>query len=296
MKKLDNNQLNIKNTVKAINNTTSAEFKKLNSANNEVEIEYVGSFGDAIYDAFGSNKITKGTAIEILEDESLKFIEKDEVEEAIKCGPNSENIKITLKSGDEFLFVPNGTSYKLLTYTSNGNTVHFSNGLYELWDNVLGGNGNGTRKEIDSMSLYGNSLMIKLVDGVKIFYDTSKNNEITAFALNDNFYSVNELKRAIDTLRENLLAPLEQELRRATSGSALDTHPYIQQLKQKIQDIKEKYSYDNATDFSIEDYGVAIDGVGSLWSVKFENNKATSVVYKDRDNSPYLDGHVEMEI
>lgn len=289
MRKLDNNQLSIKNTVKSIDNNPTAELKKLNSTSNEMEIEYVGSFGDAIYDAFGSNKITKGTAIEILEDEKLKFIEKDEVEEAIKCGPNSENIKITLKSGDEFLFVPNGTSYKLLTYTSNGNTVHFSNGLYDLYDNIYVG---GTTKEIDSMSLYGNSLMIKLVDGVKIFYDTSKNNEITSFALNDNFYSVDEIKRAIDTLKENLLAPLEQELRRA-SGS---THPYFQQLKEQIQDIEEKYSYDNATDFSIEDYGVAIDGVGSLWSIKFENNKATSVVYRDRNNSPYLDGHVEMEI
>lgn len=289
MRKLDNNQLSIKNTVKSIDSTHMTELKKLNSTSNEMEIEYVGSFGDAIYDAFGSNKITKGTAIEILEDESLKFIEKDEVEEAIKCGPNSENIKITLKSGDEFLFVPNGTSYKLLTYTSNGNTVHFSNGLYDLYDNIYVG---GTTKAIANMSLYGDSLMIELVDGVKIFYDTSKNNEITSFALNNNFYSVDEIKRAIDTLKENLLAPLEQELRRA-SGS---THPYFQQLKEQIQDIEEKYSYDNATDFSIEDYGVAIDGVGSLWSIKFENNKATSVVYRDRNNSPYLDGHVEMEI
>lgn len=293
MRKLDNNQLSIKNTVKSIDSTHMTELKKLNSTSNEMEIEYVGSFGDAIYDAFGSNKITKGTAIEILEDESLKFIEKDEVEEAIKCGPNSENIKITLKSGDEFLFVPNGTSYKLLTYTSNGNTVHFSNGLYDLYDNIYVG---GTTKAIANMSLYGDSLMIELVDGVKIFYDTSKNNEITSFALNNNFYSVDEIKRAIDTLRENLLAPLEQELRRASSGSALSTHPYIQQLKEKIQDIEEKYSYDNITNLSIEDYGIELEGVGDLWSIKFENNKATSVVYRDKNNSHYLDGHVEMEI
>lgn len=296
MKKLDNNQLNIKNTVKTINNTTSAEFKKLNSANNEVEIEYVGSFGDAIYDAFGSNKITKGTAIEILEDEKLNFIEKDEIEEAIKCGPDSENIKITLKNGDEFLFVPDGTDYKLSTYTSNGNTVHFSNGLYGLWDNVRGGNGIGTRLEIANISLYGNSLMIELVDGVQIFYNTSKNNEITSFGLNNKYYSVDEIKRAIDTLKESLLEPLEQELRRATSGSVLDTHPYIQQLKRQIQDIEEAYSYNNITGFSIKDYGVELDGVGSLWSIKFENGKATSVVYRDDNNSPYLDGHVEIEV
>lgn len=292
MKKLDSTQLNIKNTM---NNISLTESKKLNNPNSDVEIEYVGSFGDAIYDAFGSNKITKGTAMEILKDERFLFFEKDEIEEAIKCGQNNENVKITLKNGDEFLFVPDGMDYKLSTYTSNGNTVHFSNGLYELWDNVLGGNGNGTKIALTDISLYQNMLRIEMYDGISIYYDVSKNNELIMFELNGQYYTISEVKRAIDTLRESLLAPLQEELRRASSGTVLDTHPYIQQLKQKIQDIEEAYTYDNVTDFTFIDNGLKLDGVGRLWYITFENNKATSVVYGD-DDSHYVDGHAILDL
>ena len=286
MDKISKSSLNFGNKASAKTNNISNDVTKLNTNKNEVKIEYVNSFGDAVLEAFGSNNITKSSAMEILEDSYLNFIDEEDIEEAIRCGLNSENIKIILKNGDTYLFNPNGSDYVLYSFESNGNTATFDNGLSELYDNIFF----DSRWEpyIKNISLHDDTLVITKEPGRHIYYDTSNNNELLGFGYQGNYYSVEEIKKGINAYKEKEISELKDSL-----GSFLSS----QELASRIQHIEDAYSFDKIEKFLVEDYGVGIDleDIYTFWSVKFENNKATSVVYYD-SQSPYIDGHMILDI
>lgn len=286
MDKISKSSLNFENKASAKTNNISNDVTKLNTNKNEAKIEYVNSFGDAVLDAFGSNNITKSSAMEILEDSYLNFIDKEDIEEAIRCGQNSENIKIILKNGDTYLFTPNGSDYILYSFESNGNIATFDNGLSELYDNIFFDG--HWKPDIKNISIYDDTLVITKELGQQIYYDTSNNNELLGFGYQGNYYSVEEIKKGINAYKEKEISELKDSL-----GSFLSS----QELASRIQYIEDAYSFDKIETFLIEDYGVGIEleDIYTFWSVKFENNKATSVVYYD-SQSPYIDGHMILDI
>ena len=296
MKKVSTSSLQFENNSKitnlnsSTNNTT--KISKLNS--NDNDIEFFDSFGDDVLDFFGSNNITKGSALEVLEEERLDFFDKGDIEEAIKCGVNGENIKVILKNGESFLFVPDGDSYKLSSYSNNsGDTCYFENGLYELWDNIYGGNNLGTSISLNDITLIGDTLILEMDDGVEIRYDTSDNYRITSFSLNGTTYTMDQIEKGLNKIKEEKLN--EANERKNNMGSH---YPGMKDVEREIQEIQEKYTVDNIEKFEIHDGEVTIklkDSSGNIY-VNFEGSRASSVEYRDPNNSPYINGFVEREI
>ena len=98
MKKISSATLNFEN----INNKRklSQNVSKLNNMNNsEQQIEYVGSFGDFFLDIVGEN-ITKDTAVKLLNEADLNFINED-VKQI-----NPDNQKILVKILQKFVYLP----------------------------------------------------------------------------------------------------------------------------------------------------------------------------------------------
>lgn len=295
MKKISTSSLQFENKPKMTNMTsnsnTSASITKLNS---NAETEIIDSFGDDVLEFFGSNNITKGSALEVLEEERLDFFDKGDIDEAYRCGVNGENIKVILKNGESFQFVPDGDSYKLSSYSNNsGDTCYFENGLYELWDNIYGGNNLGTSISLNDISLIGDSLILEMDDGVEIRYDTSDNYRIISFGLNGTTYTMDQIEQGLNKIKEEKLN--EANERKNNMGSH---YPGMKDVEREIEEIQGKYTVDNIEQFSIHDGEVTIrlkDSSGSIY-VNFEGSKASSVEYYDPNNSPYINGFVEREI
>ena len=296
MKKISTSSLQFEKNSKITNLNSSTnntpKISKLNSNNNDTE--FFDSFGDDVLDFFGSNNITKGSALEVLEEERLDFFDKGDIEEAIKCGVNGENIKVILKNGESFLFVPDGDSYKLSSYSNNsGDTCYFENGLYELWDNIYGGNNLGTSISLNDITLIGDTLILEMDDGVEIRYDTSDNYRITSFGLNGTTYTMDQIEQGLNKIKEEKLN--EANERKNNMGSH---YPGMKDVEREIQEIQEKYTVDNIEKFEIHDGEVTIklkDSSGNIY-VNFEGSRASSVEYRDPNNSPYINGFVEREI
>ncbi len=279
MDKISKSSLNLENKVSTRNNKISSNITKFNTNKNEVEIEFVNSFGDAVLDALGSNKITKSTAVDAFESEGLEFIDKGDIKEAIRSGVNGENLKITLDNGDVYIFGQSNNSYKLLNYISDGHTVTFDNGLEDLYNNIYGPAGNN---KISSINMVGDTLLLKLEDGTYLFFDTANNNKLTTISSNGRYYYMDDVKDAIDAMREDCIDKNSEWIRRNNSNDE------IARIYEEENEWLEKCTYENIEKIEIGENGImfiTMKGSDKRWSIIFKNNKPYNATYWASDTN-----------
>ena len=294
MKKISTSSLQFENKPKITNMTSNSNINaSITKLNSNAETEIIDSFGDDVLEFFGSNNITKGSAIEVLEEEMLNFIDKDDIDEAYRSGINGENINVILKNGEKFQFIPDGNSYKLSRYSnSSGETCSFENGLYELWNNIYGGNNMGTSISLDDILLYDDTLVLTMKDDVKIYYDVSDDYKITSFSLNGNSYAIDEIEKGLNFIRdERINRAIEKS---ETMGRII---PGMSTPEEDIKEAQERYNINNIERFSIRDGEVTLhlkDSNRPIY-INFDGSTSSSVKYPD-SSSIYLDGYIEKEI
>ena len=292
VEKIKNISVDMSNLSNFNNSVPNVHFGQVPKIDNSNNIDYIASFGDKVLDFFGSNNITKGTAIEILEMENLDFIDKDDIKEALRCGVNGENVKIILDTGEEYLFVPDGDSFKLSSYTNSlGEICSFDNGIDSLLDNIYGGNGVGTTHSIKDISVFGDTLMIETADDLKVYFD--KNTfEIKSFGLNGNTYNYSDLENALNTIMESKIAAINERI--AYLG---DNHPIVPGLKEDIERVKEQYSAGNITEITVEDGYIAfkLDDNPRPIYVNYDGSTVSSIEYYT-GGGPYINGYSHIDV
>lgn len=258
MKKIDKNSLSFKNTVSLSNNNTTNTVNKLkNTAGSEVQ--YVSSFGDMFLEAIGSNNITKSTAIEILENEDITFIEEDDILEVVKSGSNSEYIKIELKSGERYFFDID-TNELSMYVNSEGKVCNFQNGLASLYKNIDIYDDNGN-KEISNITITeNNTFVIRLENGASLHYDMKNNNRLTTIVANNKFYSMEELEEGIDIVRNHCIAENQESIKWFTYNNPI---PGAVEHYEEENRYLEKCTFENIEKISIQENG--------YMSIKFKN-------------------------
>lgn len=283
MDKISKSSLSLENKLSTKTNNISNTITKFNTNKNEVEVEFVSTFGDAFLDALGSNKITKSTAVDVFESEGITFIDKDDIKEAIKSGVNSENLKITLNNGDVYIFEQSNNSYKLLNYTSDGNTVTFDNGFEELYNDIYGPSGNN---KIEGINLLGDTLQLKLEDGTYLFYDITNNNKLTTISSNGKYYYTDDVKDAIDIIRESCINKNMEAIEWFTYNNPNEE---AVRMFEDENEWLEKCTYDNINKIEIAKNGmmyITMEGSDKRWAITFDsNNKPYSASYWASDTN-----------
>lgn len=286
-----NNTINRRNMI----NTSPKQTAKLEKKVGIVEktppkVEKYNSVGDTILDLLGSNNITKSTAEKLFEEAGLETIKAENIKEAIKCGPNGENIKVTLENGKEFLFQPIGSSMQLTRYTDeNGNTATFKEGLEAVLEQkgIIYGIGLHSPKEIRFITVDENGNIVVIGEnGNSITFDGTTN-EIISLMVDHNTYSMAEVQRALEQVKEAQIKELQEEAARYQN-----IFPDI--AEQKREEIKEleELTTDQIEEISVDrDTGtldLKMEGYGKLWPITFTNGQATSMWYINAGSSVQL--------
>lgn len=259
MDKISKSSLSLENKVPTNTNNISNTITKFNTNKNEMKVEFVSAFGDAVLDAFGSNKITKSTAIELLENEDITFIEEDDILEAVKSGPNSEYIKIELKSGERFFFDIDTNELNMYV-NSEGKVCSFQNGIADLYKNIDIYDDNGN-KEISNITITeNNTFVIRLENGTSLHYDMNNNNRLTTIVANNKYYSMKELEEGIDTVRNHCIEDNQESIKWFTFNNP---NPGAVEHYEEENRYLEKCTFENIEKISIQENG--------YMSIKFKN-------------------------
>ena len=279
MKKISSATLNFEN----INNKRklSQNVSKLNNMNNsEQQIEYVGSFGDFFLDIVGDN-ITKDTAVKLLKEADLNFINEDDIKEAYKIDDNEENIKIVMENGDSYTLRLNGSYYDLVSFTKDGKTCDINDGLKEIIENGKYGVGS----DISNIWVSGNSLGIMTENGDQLFYDMTDNNKLTSVfsSVNNKMYNMDEVEKVIDSIRDVQASEIQEQID-LYGGMFPDIKETLQNQLNKVEN---QITFDKIESIGVADTGalyIKLEDYGKGWSIKFENGKAISAWYYDGAN------------
>ena len=263
MKKISSATLNFEN----INNKRklSLNLSKLNNMNNsEQQIEYVGSFGDFFLDIVGEN-ITKDTAVKLLNEADLNFINEDDIKEAYKIDDSEENIKIVMENGNSYTLKLNGSYYDLVSFTKDGETCEIKEGLKEIIENGKYSVGAG----ISDIWVSGNSLGIMTESGDQLFYN------------------MDEGEKVIESIREAQTSEIKEQID-LYGGMFPDIKETLQNQLDKVES---QITFDKIESIGVADTGalyIKMEDYGKGWSIKFENGKAISAWYYDGANEKQI--------
>lgn len=276
MKKISRTALNFDN----INNKSNlsqnvSKLKEMNGSNQE--IEYVGSFGDFFLDIVGEN-ITKDTAVKLLNEADLNFINEDDIKEAYKIDDSEENIKIVMENGDSYTLKLNGSYYDLVSFTKDGETCEIKEGLKEIIENGKYSVGAG----ISDIWVSGNSLGIMTESGDQLFYDMANNNKLTSVfsSINNKMYNMDEVEKVIDSIREAQASEIKEQID-LYGGMFPDIKETLQNQLDKVES---QITFDKIESIGVADTGalyIKMEDYGKGWSIKFDNGKAISAWYYD---------------
>ena len=283
MKKISSATLNFEN----INNKRKlsqnvSKLKEMNGSNQE--IEYVGSFGDFFLDIVGEN-ITKDTAVKLLNEADLNFINEDDIKEAYKIDDSEENIKIVMENGDSYTLKLNGSYYDLVSFTKDGETCEIKEGLKEIIENGKYSVGAG----ISDIWVSGNSLGIMTESGDQLFYDMANNNKLTSVfsSINNKMYNMDEVEKVIDSIREAQASEIKEQID-LYGGMFPDIKETLQNQLDKVES---QITFDKIESIGVADTGalyIKMEDYGKGWSIKFENGKAISAWYYDGANEKQI--------
>ena len=283
MKKISSATLNFEN----INNKRKlsqnvSKLKEMNGSNQE--IEYVGSFGDFFLDIVGEN-ITKDTAVKLLNEADLNFINEDDIKEAYKIDDSEENIKIVMENGDSYTLKLNGSYYDLVSFTKDGETCEIKEGLKEIIENGKYSVGAG----ISDIWVSGNSLGIMTESGDQLFYDMANNNKLTSVfsSINNKMYNMDEVEKVIDSIREAQTSEIKEQID-LYGGMFPDIKETLQNQLDKVES---QITFDKIESIGVADTGtlyIKMEDYGKGWSIKFENGKAISAWYYDGANEKQI--------
>ena len=283
MKKISSATLNFEN----INNKRKlsqnvSKLKEMNGSNQE--IEYVGSFGDFFLDIVGEN-ITKDTAVKLLNEADLNFINEDDIKEAYKIDDSEENIKIVMENGDSYTLKVNGSYYDLVSFTKDGETCEIKEGLKEIIENGKYSVGAG----ISDIWVSGNSLGIMTESGDQLFYDMANNNKLTSVfsSINNKMYNMDEVEKVIDSIREAQASEIKEQID-LYGGMFPDIKETLQNQLDKVES---QITFDKIESIGVADTGalyIKMEDYGKGWSIKFENGKAISAWYYDGANEKQI--------
>ena len=283
MKKISRTALNFDN----INNKSNlsqnvSKLKEMNGSNQE--IEYVGSFGDFFLDIVGEN-ITKDTAVKLLNEADLNFINEDDIKEAYKIDDSEENIKIVMENGDSYTLKLNGSYYDLVSFTKDGETCEIKEGLKEIIENGKYSVGAG----ISDIWVSGNSLGIMTESGDQLFYDMANNNKLTSVfsSINNKMYNMDEVEKVIDSIREAQASEINEQID-LYGGMFPDIKETLQNQLDKVES---QITFDKIESIGVADTGalyIKMEDYGKGWSIKFENGKAISAWYYDGANEKQI--------
>ena len=283
MKKISRTALNFDN----INNKSNlsqnvSKLKEMNGSNQE--IEYVGSFGDFFLDIVGEN-ITKDTAVKLLNEADLNFINEDDIKEAYKIDDSEENIKIVMENGDSYTLKLNGSYYDLVRFTKDGETCEIKEGLKEIIENGKYSVGAG----ISDIWVSGNSLGIMTESGDQLFYDMANNNKLTSVfsSINNKMYNMDEVEKVIDSIREAQASEIKEQID-LYGGMFPDIKETLQNQLDKVES---QITFDKIESIGVADTGalyIKMEDYGKGWSIKFENGKAISAWYYDGANEKQI--------
>lgn len=283
MKKISRTALNFDN----INNKSNlsqnvSKLKEMNGSNQE--IEYVGSFGDFFLDIVGEN-ITKDTAVKLLNEADLNFINEDDIKEAYKIDDSEENIKIVMENGDSYTLKLNGSYYDLVSFTKDGETCEIKEGLKEIIENGKYSVGAG----ISDIWVSGNSLGIMTESGDQLFYDMANNNKLTSVfsSINNKMYNMDEVEKVIDSIREAQASEIKEQID-LYGGMFPDIKESLQNQLNKVEN---QITFDKIESIGVADTGalyIKMEDYGKGWSIKFENGKAISAWYYDGANEKQI--------
>lgn len=283
MKKISRTALNFDN----INNKSNlsqnvSKLKEMNGSNQE--IEYVGSFGDFFLDIVGEN-ITKDTAVKLLNEADLNFINEDDIKEAYKIDDSEENIKIVMENGDSYTLKLNGSYYDLVSFTKDGETCEIKEGLKEIIENGKYSVGAG----ISDIWVSGNSLGIMTESGDQLFYDMANNNKLTSVfsSINNKMYNMDEVEKVIDSIREAQASEIKEQID-LYGGMFPDIKETLQNQLDKVES---QITFDKIESIGVADTGalyIKMEDYGKGWSIKFENGKAISAWYYDGANEKQI--------
>lgn len=283
MKKISRTALNFDN----INNKSNlsqnvSKLKEMNGSNQE--IEYVGSFGDFFLDIVGEN-ITKDTAVKLLNEADLNFINEDDIKEAYKIDDSEENIKIVMENGDSYTLKLNGSYYDLVSFTKDGETCEIKEGLKEIIENGKYSVGAG----ISDIWVSGNSLGIMTESGDQLFYDMANNNKLTSVfsSINNKMYNMDEVEKVIDSIREAQASEIQEQID-LYGGMFPDIK---ESLQNQLDKVESQITFDKIESIGVADTGalyIKMEDYGKGWSIKFENGKAISAWYYDGANEKQI--------
>lgn len=280
-------------TLQFVNKTNTSDFKSGNSKENLIELcssgdtEFMDSFGDKALEFFGSDNITKNSALEILDEESIKFVEKDDIEEAYK---SVDDIVIRLKNGEVFRFEPAGNSYKLVYYANGQGESCSLDGLSKIWENIHSDKKitiSPRHYGLSNISIVRGTLILEIMNGVQVFYDTNSK-EITDFRYNDSTFPMSEIKRAFEARKQERVKEARERVRNGSN------HPLYEKWKEELEATENMKPYDvnKADNIHFGDDYVAIDGT----YIFFENGKATLMSYYYRPKAMYTNGYTDLEL
>ena len=283
MKKISSATLNFENINNKRNLSQNvSKLKEMNGSNQE--IEYVGSFGDFFLDIVGEN-ITKDTAVKLLNEADLNFINEDDIKEAYKIDDSEENIKIVMENGDSYTLKLNGSYYDLVSFTKDGETCEIKEGLKEIIENGKYSVGAG----ISDIWVSGNSLGIMTESGDQLFYDMANNNKLTSVfsSINNKMYNMDEVEKVIDSIREAQASEIKEQID-LYGGMFPDIK---ESLQNQLDKVESQITFDKRESIGVADTGalyIKMEDYGKGWSIKFENGKAISAWYYDGANEKQI--------
>ena len=163
---------------------------------NNVEVEKV-NFVDDFLDFVGSDKLSKDTGLSCFTTNGFDFIEKSDIKDVEKRGPNGENILVTLKNGDSYFFIEDNGMMELSKVTDkNGSTMSFPDGFSKFSGMFRSYSLGGDASPIESMNIVNDSFYVESL-GTEYIFDTNTG-KITSVYTGDEHFTAADINNYME--------------------------------------------------------------------------------------------------